>query len=62
MQREDTIFISLCHFHLVMNIKALFATLRVRCISDYHVFLIASLVITRLLVDEFYHLKEFLFQ
>ena len=39
----------------------LLATLQVRWLSDYHIFLIATLVFTRLLLDEIYQLIKLLF-
>ena len=50
-------FIPLYHFHPLTNIETFI------CMWDhYHVFLIATLVFTRLLLDEFFHLIELPFE
>ena len=49
-------FIPLYHFHLLTNIYLQLCTW-----DDYYIFLIATLVFTRLLLDEIYHLIELLF-
>ena len=48
-------FIPLCQFYPLTNIE----TFICNCMwDDYHAFLIATLVFTRLLLDEIYHLIE----
>ena len=49
--RKETIFIPLYHFHSLTSIE-----------DDYHVFLIATLVFTRLLLDEIYRLIKLPFE
>ena len=48
-------FTPLYHFHPLTNIQRF---LQLRMWDDYYVFLIATLVFTRLLLDEIYHLIE----
>ena len=50
-------FISLYHFHLLIKIETFICNT-----DDYHVSLIATLVFTRLLFDELYHLLELPFE
>ena len=50
-------FIPLYHFYPLTNIY-----LKLCMWDDYHIFLIATLVFTRLLFDEIYHLIELLFE
>ena len=50
-------FIPLYHFHPLTNIQIL-QHLQLCMWDDYHIFLIASLAFTRLLLDEIYHLME----
>ena len=50
-------FIPLYHFHPLMNIYLQLCTW-----DDYYIFLIATLVFTRLLLDEIYHLIELPFE
>ena len=53
-------FIWLKHFHPLMNIQTLI--LQFWMWDDYHIFLIAPLVFSRLLLDEIYHLIKQLFE
>ena len=52
-------FIPLYQFHPLTNIQTF--TLQLCTWDSYHIFLIAPLVFTRLLLDEVYHLIESLF-
>ena len=54
---RGTSFIPLYHFHPLTNIHTFI--LQLCMFDDYHIFLIAPLIFTRLLLDEIYHLIEY---
>ena len=58
-ERREPYFISLYRFHLLTNIHTYI--LQLSKWDDYHRFLIAPLVFTRLLLDVIYHLIRLLF-
>ena len=62
-QRRGPYFIPLYHFHPLTNIqKRIWSLSAPICTWDsYHIFLIATFVFTRLLLDGIYHLIELLF-
>ena len=54
---RGTSFIPLYHFHPLTNIHTFI--LQLCMFDDHHIFLIALLIFTRLLLDEIYHLIEY---
>ena len=58
-EQSGSSFVPFYHFHPLTNIQDIYLQLRVW--DEYHIFLIATLVFTRLLLNEIYHLIELSF-